>query len=62
VFYTPAEVGALVGVGADTVRDWLAAGRLDAVPLGEPKGRQGVRWRVPRAGLAAFLRGRKRTA
>jgi helix-turn-helix protein len=52
--YTPAEVGKLIGVDAQTVRRLIQLGKLDAVDVSAGEGKA-HRWVVPRGALHDFL-------
>lgn len=49
-FYKTGEIAELLGVNVDTVRDWIAAGKLAAI-------RPAKHWRVTQTALDAFLYG-----
>ena len=54
--YRPSEVAAMCGVTAQTVRDWIDAGRITAVNITADGHR--ATWAITAEALDAFLNGR----
>ena len=51
-YLTPPQVGKLLGVSPDRIRNWIASGQLEAVNLSDGTR---ARWRITQEAVDAFL-------